>query len=102
LLLKYAKEIVSKMKKCKGNELYKGMNPLEAALCRAAVAGAVALGIVEPSLNLNLFISQVTPLALEIRAEGNIFVPLIPRNTSVPTMGDICISQLFMIIKLWL
>ncbi|CAI8610091.1 unnamed protein product [Vicia faba] len=61
------------------------MNPLEAALCGAAVAGAVASGINDPS-NLKLSISPITSHSLGIRANGNKFVCVIPRNTSLPVM----------------
>ncbi|RHN64019.1 putative Heat shock protein 70 family [Medicago truncatula] len=75
------KDLVTKI--CKGKELYKGMNPLEAALCGAAVAGAVAAGIVDPKLGL--MTSHVTPFSVGIQANGIHFVPVIPRNTSMPT-----------------
>ncbi|KAL5064834.1 hypothetical protein RYX36_026571 [Vicia faba] len=72
-----------KKKGRKGKELYNAMNPLEAALCGATVAGAVASGIGNP-LTLNLITSHITSLSLGIRANGNDFVCIIPRNTSIP------------------
>lgn len=73
----------------KGMELYKGMNPLEAAVCGAAVEGAVASGINDPFGNLDLLTIQATPLAIGIRADGNNFVAVIPRNTTMPARKDL-------------
>ncbi|CAJ2634665.1 heat shock protein 70 kDa [Trifolium pratense] len=77
------KNIVTKI--CKVTELYKGMDPLTASVCGAAVAGAIAPAIHHTSGNLDLLTSHVTPLTVGIRANGNNLVPVIPRNTSVPT-----------------
>ncbi|XP_057762599.1 heat shock 70 kDa protein 8-like [Arachis stenosperma] len=74
---------------CKVKELYKGMNPLEAAVCGAAVEGAVASGINDPFGNLDLLTIQATPLAIGIRADGNNFVPVIPRNTTMPARKEL-------------
>ncbi|AES91211.2 putative Heat shock protein 70 family [Medicago truncatula] len=70
---------------CKGKKPYKlGVNPLDDVLRGATVAGAVN----DPSGDLDLLTSQVTLLAIGIRADGNKFVPIIPRNTPVPTMNS--------------
>ncbi|XP_075652791.1 heat shock 70 kDa protein 8 isoform X2 [Castanea sativa] len=74
---------------CKRQELYKGMNPLEAAVCGAALEGAVASGISDPFGSLDLLTIQVTPLAIGIRVEENNFVPIIPRNTTMPTRKEL-------------
>jgi heat shock protein 4 len=74
---------------CKKQELYKGMNPLEAAVCGAALEGAVASGVNDPFGNLDLLTIQVTPLAIGIRADGNNFVPIIPRNTTMPARKEL-------------
>ncbi|CAL0332085.1 unnamed protein product [Lupinus luteus] len=73
----------------KGKEPYKGMNPLEAAVCGAAVEGAVASGINDPFGNLDLLTIQATPHAIGIRANGNNFIPLIPRNSTMPARKDV-------------
>lgn len=78
----------------KGKELYKGMNPLEAAVCGAAVEGAVASGISDPFGNLDLLTIQATPLAIGIRADGNNFVPVIPRNTTTPARKDMVFTTI--------
>ncbi|KOM27622.1 hypothetical protein LR48_Vigan442s005800 [Vigna angularis] len=70
-------------------ELYKGMHPLEAAVCGAAVEGAVASGINDPLGNLDLLTIQATPLAIGIRADGNKFVPVIPKDTAMPARKEL-------------
>ncbi|TQD81148.1 hypothetical protein C1H46_033293 [Malus baccata] len=74
---------------CKKEELYKGMKPLEAAVIGAALEGAVASGLSDPFGSLDLLTIQATPLALGIRADGNNFVPIIPRNTAMPAQKDL-------------
>lgn len=73
---------------CKRKELYKGMNPLEAAVCGAALEGAVASGTSDPFGNLDLLTIQVTPLAIGIRADRGTFVPIIARNTTIPARKE--------------
>lgn len=73
---------------CKRKELYKGMNPLEAAVCGAALEGAVASGISDPFGNLDLLTIQIAPLAIGIRADGGNFIPIIPRNTTMPARKE--------------
>ncbi|XP_007034742.2 PREDICTED: heat shock 70 kDa protein 8 [Theobroma cacao] len=70
-------------------EVYKGMNPLEAAVCGAALEGAVASGISDPFGSLDLLTIQATPLGIGIRANGNRFVPIIPRNTTMPARKEL-------------
>lgn len=72
---------------CKKEELYKYLNPLEAAVRGAALEGAVASGIGDPFGNLELLTIQATPLAIGIRADGK-FVPIIARNTTIPARKD--------------
>ncbi|WVZ12665.1 hypothetical protein V8G54_017195 [Vigna mungo] len=74
---------------CRRNEFYKGMHPLEAAVCGAAVEGAVASGINDPLGNLDLLTIQATPLAIGIRADGNKFVPVIPKDTAIPARKEL-------------
>ncbi|KAK4855557.1 hypothetical protein QYF36_008482 [Acer negundo] len=74
---------------CKKEELYNVINPLEAAVYGAALEGAVASGISDPFGNLDLLTIQVTPLGIGIRADGNNFVPIIPRNTTMPARKDL-------------
>ncbi|KAK7366535.1 hypothetical protein VNO80_08528 [Phaseolus coccineus] len=79
---------------CKGKELYKDMNPLEAAVCGAAVEGAVASGINDPLGNLDLLTIQITPLAIGIRADGNKFVPVILKDTAMPARKEVIFTTI--------
>ncbi|KAK7308061.1 hypothetical protein VNO77_41652 [Canavalia gladiata] len=79
---------------CKGKEPYKGMNPLEAAVSGAAVEGALASGVNDPFGNLDLLTIQATPLAIGIRADGNNFVPIIPKNTTMPARKDLVFTTI--------
>jgi len=61
---------------------------LEGAVCGATIEGAVALGIIDPFGNLDLSTIQATSHAIGIRADGNKFVPMIPKNTRIPACKD--------------
>ncbi|KAK9664779.1 hypothetical protein RND81_14G067700 [Saponaria officinalis] len=74
---------------CNTDILYEGINPLEAAVRGAALEGAVASGMTDPFGNLDLLTIQATPLSVGIRANGNRFVPIIQRNTTVPSRKDL-------------
>ncbi|KAL2922577.1 Heat shock 70 kDa protein 8 [Bienertia sinuspersici] len=74
---------------CRREKVYEGMNPLEAAVCGAALEGAVASGISDPFGNLDLLTIQATPLSIGIQSNGNSFVPIIMRNTTVPARKDL-------------
>ncbi|KAJ4956376.1 hypothetical protein NE237_013159 [Protea cynaroides] len=74
---------------CRRKDAYPGMNPLEAAVCGAALEGAVASGISDPMGSLDLLTIQATPLSLGIRADGNSFVPIIHRNTPMPVRKEL-------------
>lgn len=74
---------------CKKDEIYKGVNPLEAAVRGAALEGAVTSGIHDPFGSLDLLTIQATALAVGVRANGNKFIPVIPRNTMVPARKDL-------------
>ncbi|KAG9456427.1 hypothetical protein H6P81_000935 [Aristolochia fimbriata] len=74
---------------CKKGKAYDGMNHLEAAVCGAALEGAVASGVSDPSGCLDLLTIQATPMSLGIRADGETFVPIVLRNTTVPARKDL-------------
>ena len=61
-------------------DLHKGVNPDEVVAVGAAIQGGVLKGEVKDVLLLD-----VTPLTLGIETLGNIFTPLIERNTTIPT-----------------
>ncbi|KAL7251806.1 hypothetical protein ACSBR1_013620 [Camellia fascicularis] len=73
---------------CKTETSYTRMNPLVAAVCGAALEGAVASGISDPFGSLDLLTIQATPLNIGIRADGNAFVPIINRNTTMPSRKE--------------
>lgn len=74
---------------CRKDEIYKGMNLLEAAVVGAALEGAVASGISDPFGSLDLLTIQATPLSIGIRVEGDHFIPIIPRNTTMPARKEL-------------
>ncbi|XP_057971298.1 heat shock 70 kDa protein 8 isoform X2 [Malania oleifera] len=74
---------------CKKQDLYKGMNPLEAAVCGAALEGGVASGASDPFGSLDLLTIQATPLSIGICADGDKFVPIMHRNTAMPARKDL-------------
>ncbi|MBA0768419.1 hypothetical protein Gotri_017221 [Gossypium trilobum] len=65
-------------------EIYKGMNPLTAAVYGTALEGALTSGIDDPLGDVDLLTSQVTALGIGIRSNRFEFVPVIPRNTTMP------------------
>ncbi|KAH1089410.1 hypothetical protein J1N35_016667 [Gossypium stocksii] len=71
---------------CK-RELYKGMNPLEAAVCGTALQGAVASGISDPLGDLDPLTIQTAPI--RIQTNRNSFVSIIPRNTAIPVHKEL-------------
>eukprot|EP01018_Ginkgo_biloba_P032642 Gb_20061 [translate_table: standard] len=71
---------------CKSKSIYDGIKPLEAAVCGAALEGAIASGVTDR--NLDLLTIQATPLSLGIRADGIDFVPIIHRNATIPARRD--------------
>ncbi|KAK9287615.1 hypothetical protein L1049_016050 [Liquidambar formosana] len=74
---------------CKTQDISMGMNPLEAAVCGAALEGAVASGISDPFGNLDLLTIQATPMSIGIQADGKTFVPIIQRNTTIPARKEL-------------
>ncbi|CAI9786354.1 unnamed protein product [Fraxinus pennsylvanica] len=75
-------------------ELYLGMNPLEAAVCGAALEGAVTSGVQNPSGILDLSWTKKTPMSFGIRADGNNFIPIMPKNTELPASEDLLFTTL--------
>ncbi|PPD66715.1 hypothetical protein GOBAR_DD36406 [Gossypium barbadense] len=74
---------------CK-RELYKGMNPLEAAVCGTALQGVVASGISDPLGDLDPLTIQTTPIG--IQTNRNPFVSIIPRNITIPVHKELIVT----------
>ncbi|KAH7665669.1 Heat shock protein 70 family protein [Dioscorea alata] len=73
---------------CKRKEVYQGIDPLEAIVYGAALEGAIACGVNDPSGSLDLLTIQATPLSLGIRADGNALATIIHRNTAIPARKE--------------
>ncbi len=64
-----------------GKAPHQGVNPDEVVAVGAGIQGGVLTGQVKQDIVL----LDVTPLSLGIETLGNVFTPLIPRNTTIPT-----------------
>jgi molecular chaperone DnaK len=73
-------KIIQKAKELFGKEPHKGVNPDEVVAIGAAIQGGIIKGDVKDVLLLD-----VTPLSLGIETLGQVFTPLIERNTTIPT-----------------
>ncbi|KAK1422426.1 hypothetical protein QVD17_25534 [Tagetes erecta] len=86
------KKIVTDICKKNESEIYSGINPLEAAVRGAALEGALASGVNDPFGSLDLLTIQVNAHSIGIRADGNRFVPIIERNTTLPARREMLFS----------
>ncbi|WOK93050.1 hypothetical protein Cni_G01743 [Canna indica] len=73
---------------CKKEKEYEGVDALEAAVIGAALEGAVASGVTDPSGSLDLLTIQATPLSLGIQVNGGEIAPIVQRNTAIPARKD--------------
>ncbi|XP_076884125.1 heat shock 70 kDa protein 8 [Bidens hawaiensis] len=73
---------------CKRSESYTAINPMEAVVRGAALEGALASGVNDPLGSLDLLTIQINAHSIGIRADGNSFVPIIDRNTTLPARRE--------------
>jgi L1 cell adhesion molecule like protein len=69
-----------------GKALEKSINPDEAVAFGAAVQGAILTGQATSAESQDILLLDVIPLSLGVAMEGDIFAPVVPRNTTVPTL----------------
>jgi molecular chaperone DnaK len=74
-------KVVEVAHKLIGKAPHQGVNPDEVVAIGAGIQGGVLTGQVKQDIVL----LDVTPLSLGIETLGNVFTPLIPRNTTIPT-----------------
>jgi molecular chaperone DnaK len=72
-------KVVEEVKKFFKVEPFRGVNPDEAVALGAATLGGVLRGDVR-----GLILVDVTPLSLGTGIVGDVFVPIIPKNTTIP------------------
>lgn len=72
--------VVKKIEEYTGKKAFRGINPDEVVAAGAAIQTSIIKGDIS-----GVVLADVTPLSLGIEVEGDGFVPIIKRNTPIPT-----------------
>ncbi|KAG5498008.1 hypothetical protein GH5_02805 [Leishmania sp. Ghana 2012 LV757] len=80
-------KVVEEVKRFFQKEPFRGVNPDEAVALGAATLGGVLRGKVA-----GLILVDVTPLSLGTGVVGDVFVPIIPKNTAIPCKRSHCFT----------
>ncbi|MCO5582768.1 hypothetical protein L7F22_036667 [Adiantum nelumboides] len=80
------------LKACGKKQAYNGIDPLEAAVQGAAMEGAIASGLTDPSGRLDLLTIQAVPHSLGFRVSGDEFLPVLQKNGALPARRDVAVT----------
>ncbi|MBN2545416.1 MAG: molecular chaperone DnaK [Spirochaetes bacterium] len=72
--------VVKKIEEYTGKKVFRGINPDEVVAAGAAIQTSIIKGDLS-----GVVLADITPLSLGIEVEGDGFVPIIKRNTPIPT-----------------
>ncbi|KAJ7549038.1 hypothetical protein O6H91_07G037500 [Diphasiastrum complanatum] len=77
---------------CPESEIFKGIDPLEAAVRGVALEGAITSGLTDPLGSLDLLTIQAMPQSVGIGLAGGKFQPILQRNSTIPARRDVTVT----------